>query len=107
MQNAYFKSMKISRRKEDDIALVNGAFYVEMSLSDGGGRTVVIKDAEFVYGGMSATAVFANKTRTLITDREWSEAMLDDVYMKLLEDLPMAPNAPGGMVKYRKTLALR
>jgi len=80
---------------------VNAAFYVEIQSGN------VVKDAEFVFGGMSATSVFARKTKSLIVGREWSEAMLDSVYLELIKDLPLASNAPGGMVTYRKTLALR
>lgn len=80
--------------------MVNAALYVEISNN-------IVKDAEFVFGGMSATSIFAQKTKSFIINREWSEAMLDTVYLNLLKDLPLAPNAPGGMVTYRKTLALR
>lgn len=96
-----FKAIKQSRRKEDDIAIVNAAFYVEI-MNDN-----VVKDIELVFGGMSATAVFAQKTKSLMINREWSEAILNDVYLELLKDLPLGSNAPGGMVAYRKTLALR
>lgn len=92
----------MSRRKEDDIALVNAAFYVK--IADNG---KIVDDAELVFGGMSATAVVAQKTKSLMINSEWTEAMLDGVYLELLKDLPLAPNAPGGMVTYRKTLALR
>jgi len=101
-QNTFFKSIKLARRKEDDIALVNAAFYVRIADD---GKTV--DDAELVFGGMSATAVVAQKTKSLLINGEWTEAMLDGVYLELLKDLPLAPNAPGGMVTYRKTLALR
>ncbi|XP_025200769.1 xanthine dehydrogenase [Melanaphis sacchari] len=98
-KNTFFKSIKQSRRKEDDIALVNAAFYVEMSNN-------IIKDAEIVFGGMSATAVIAQKTKSLIINSEWSESLLDGVYLELLKDLPLTSNAPGGMVTYRKSLVL-
>ncbi|XP_060840095.1 xanthine dehydrogenase isoform X2 [Rhopalosiphum padi] len=98
-KNTFFKSIKQSRRKEDDIALVNAAFYVEISNN-------IVKDAELVFGGMSATAVIAQKTKSLIINSEWSESLLDDVYLELLKDLPLASNAPGGMVAYRKSLVL-
>lgn len=81
--------------------MVNAAFYVEMS------KYNIVKDAELVFGGMSATAVIAQKTKSLVINSEWSEAMLDSVYLELLKDLPMASNAPGGMVIYRKSLVLR
>lgn len=80
--------------------MVNAAFFVELSNN-------IIKDADFVFGGMSATAVFAQNTRSLVINKEWSEDMLDGVYSELLKDLPLASNAPGGMINYRKTLALR
>lgn len=79
---------------------MNAAFYVEMTNNK-------VKDAELVFGGMSATAVFAQKTKSLLINSEWSDAILDDVYLELLKDLPLESNAPGGMVAYRKTLALR
>ncbi|VVC38233.1 Oxidoreductase, molybdopterin binding site,Aldehyde oxidase/xanthine dehydrogenase,FAD-binding [Cinara cedri] len=98
-KNTFFKSIKQSRRKEDDIALVNAAFFIKISKN-------VVKDAEFVFGGMSATTVFARKTKKLIINREWTDSMLDGIYLELLKDLPLASNAPGGMVTYRKTLSL-
>lgn len=80
--------------------MVNAAFYLDISNN-------IVKDTEFVFGGMSATAVFAKKTKKLIINSEWSDSMLDSVYLELLKDLPLALNAPGGMVSYRKTLCLR
>lgn len=79
---------------------MNAAFYLKITNN-------IVEDAEFVFGGMSATTVVAQKTKSLIVSREWSEAMLDDVYLELLKDLPLTSNAPGGMVTYRKTLVLR
>lgn len=80
--------------------MVNAAFYVELSNN-------TVKDAEFAFGGMSATSIIALKTKSLIINSTWSESMLNDVYLELLKDLPLPLNAPGGMVIYRKTLALR
>lgn len=79
---------------------MNAAFYVKITNN-------VVEDAEFVFGGMSATAIIAQNTKSLIINSKWSEAMLDNVYLELLKDLPLPSNAPGGMVTYRKTLALR
>lgn len=92
----------MARRKEDDIAVTNAAFYVKMTADN------IVNDAELVFGGMSSTVVVAHKTKSLIINSAWTENMvLDDVYLELLKDLPLASNAPGGMVAYRKTLALR
>jgi hypothetical protein len=39
--------------------------------------------------------------------RKWDKTTLEKVYDSLLEELPLASNAPGGMIKYRRTLTLR
>lgn len=39
--------------------------------------------------------------------RKWNESILEEVYNSLLEELPLADNAPGGMIKYRRSLTLR
>jgi len=33
--------------------------------------------------------------------------MLEEIYDSLLQELPLADNAPGGMIKYRRSLTLR
>jgi len=33
--------------------------------------------------------------------------MLEEVYDSLLQELPLADNVPGGMIKYRRSLTLR
>lgn len=32
--------------------------------------------------------------------------MLEDVHSALIEDLPLSPSAPGGMIQYRRSLTL-
>jgi hypothetical protein len=39
--------------------------------------------------------------------RQWNEKMLDEAYSALMEDLPLHPSAPGGMIQYRRSLSLR
>lgn len=79
---------------------MNAAFYLKITNN-------IVEDAEFVFGGMSTTTIIAQKTKSLIISSKWSEEMIDDVYLELLKDLPLASNAPGGMVTYRKVLVLR
>lgn len=33
--------------------------------------------------------------------------MLEEAYSSLMEDLPLHPSAPGGMIQYRRALSLR
>jgi hypothetical protein len=39
--------------------------------------------------------------------RQWNEKMLEEAYAALMEDLPLHPSAPGGMIQYRRSLSLR
>jgi hypothetical protein len=39
--------------------------------------------------------------------RQWNEKMLEEAYSALMEDLPLHPSAPGGMIQYRRSLSLR
>jgi hypothetical protein len=39
--------------------------------------------------------------------RQWNEKMLEEAYSALMEDLPLLPDAPGGMIQYRRSLSLR
>jgi hypothetical protein len=39
--------------------------------------------------------------------RQWNEKMLEEAYSALMEDLPLDPSAPGGMIQYRRSLSLR
>jgi len=39
--------------------------------------------------------------------RQWNEKMLEEAYSALMEDLPLRPDAPGGMIQYRRSLSLR
>ncbi|XP_071578547.1 xanthine dehydrogenase-like isoform X2 [Temnothorax nylanderi] len=37
---------------------------------------------------------------------KWNKSIFEEVYDSLLEELPLADNAPGGMIKYRRSLTL-
>jgi CO dehydrogenase flavoprotein C-terminal domain. len=39
--------------------------------------------------------------------RQWNEKMLEEAYSALMEDLTLPPDAPGGMIQYRRSLSLR
>jgi len=39
--------------------------------------------------------------------RKWDKTTLENVYDSLLEEILLPDNAPGGMIKYRRTLSLR
>lgn len=115
-KNQYFEAYKQARRREDDIAIVNAAVNVTfLENSD------EIAQASFGFGGMSFKTLTApiteqylkGKPKNLcvtttkpLSGKRWTKQTLEDAYSVLLQDLPMDPSAPGGMVRYRQSLAL-
>ena len=43
---------------------------------------------------------------TLLSGRFWNEKLLQDVCAGLAEELSLSPDAPGGMIEFRRTLTL-
>lgn len=43
----------------------------------------------------------------MLFSRQWNEETLEEAYSGLIEDLPLNPGAPGGMIQYRRSLTLR
>lgn len=100
-ENQYFQAYKQARRREDDIAIVNQAVKVTFKP-----KTDIIEDISFGFGGMAATVKNAPKTEQTLKGMAWNQKTLEVAYDCLLEDLPLDPGAPGGMINYRKSLAL-
>nr|XP_027228843.1 xanthine dehydrogenase/oxidase-like [Penaeus vannamei] len=100
-EDEYVQAYKQSRRREDDIAIVNGAMRVRFVSG-----TSRVADLRVAFGGMAATTVMAVKTAKELIGCEWDEALLERAMALLLEDLPLDASAPGGMVEYRRTLTL-
>ncbi|XP_044734533.1 xanthine dehydrogenase-like [Chrysoperla carnea] len=94
----YIYVYKQSKRIDDDIAIANVAMFYEID--------VEILKARIVFGGMAPVTKMATKTQELLIGQKWGKHILDIAYENLLEDFPLAQNAPGGMVNYRKTLML-
>jgi len=42
----------------------------------------------------------------LLSGRFWNEKLLQDVCAGLAEELSLSPDAPGGMIEFRRTLTL-
>jgi xanthine dehydrogenase small subunit len=65
-KNVLFKTYKISKRFDQDISAVCGAFALTM---EGG----VISDARIAYGGMAATPKRAAQTEKALSGKKWTE----------------------------------
>ncbi len=96
----HFKAYKQSRRREDDIAIVNAAFFFDVT--DAG----VIQEARMAFGGMGPTTKMALKTSHVLVGQAWDRNVFEKAFDALIQDLPLLPNAPGGMIRYRQSLAV-
>ena len=98
-QEEFFQAFKQARRRDDDIAIVNAAFSLKLNAG-------VIEQTRISYGGMAPTTVMAKHTMAFMLSKSWSSALIEEAFAKLLEDLPLGPGVPGGMARYRQSLAL-
>jgi xanthine dehydrogenase/oxidase len=98
----YVGAYKQARRRDDDIAIVNGAYRVLLQPECG---TWVVKDAACGFGGMAATTIRAKGTEAALLKKTWSLDSLPAVYDALASDMSLPPNVPGGMPEYRMSLA--
>lgn len=100
-EDQYFYAYKQAKRRDDDIAIVNLAASVEFEPG-----TNTIKDISLAFGGMAPITLVAVKSQNKLIGKQWNEKMLEEAYAALMEDLPLHPSAPGGMIQYRRSLSL-
>lgn len=100
-ESQYFFAYKQARRRDDDIAIVNHA--IDVTFED---DTYVIKKINLAFGGMAPTTITTKKTKNELVGLSWNQDTLEKAYTCLLEDLPLSPSAPGGMIQYRRSLTL-
>lgn len=81
---------------------MNAGMYVNFSIG-----TNVIKNISLAFGGMAPTTIMARTTAQSLIGHQWNEGMIDVASKSLMEDLPLAPGAPGGMIEFRRSLTLR
>lgn len=100
-ENQYFFAYKQARRRDDDIAIVNHAIDVTFEHN-----STNIQSINLAFGGMAPTTITAQRTKKELIGLPWNQDTLETAYSLLLEDLPLSPSAPGGMIQYRRSLTL-
>lgn len=97
----YLRAYKQSKRKDDDIAIVNACFRVALDDS------YKVESASLVYGGMAPITVLAKNASDFIVGKPFSDPQVLEGVMNALEkDFNLPFGVPGGMATYRKSLAL-
>ncbi|XP_058820273.1 xanthine dehydrogenase [Topomyia yanbarensis] len=100
-KSQHFIAYKQAKRRDDDIAIVNGAFNVFFQ-----SNTDVIEKIHLAFGGMAPTTVLAKNTAAALVGQKWDNRLVEKTNDMLVEELPLDPSAPGGMILYRRSLTL-
>ncbi|EFP11440.1 hypothetical protein CRE_14385 [Caenorhabditis remanei] len=99
--NEHFAAYKQAQRREDDIAIVTGAFLVKLDP-----KGLIVENIRISYGGMAPTTILALKTMEKLKGQKWSQEFLNQALALLSEELKLPAGVPGGMSQYRLSLAL-
>lgn len=100
-QGEHIRAYKQSKRKDDDIAIVNAALRVTLS------ETNDVVSTNLVFGGMAAMTVSAKNAEAFLVGKKFTNpATLEGVMSALEHDFNLPFGVPGGMATYRKSLAL-
>ena len=97
----YIRTFKQSKRKDDDIAIVNACIRVALDASQ------IVKSASLVYGGMAPITISAKNAVEYLQGKQLTHPeTLEGVMSALERDFNLPFGVPGGMATFRKSLAL-
>ena len=102
-ENQFFFAYKQARRRDDDIAIVNGAFSVTLKNE---GTDHVISSIRMAFGGMGPTTLLAVKSSLHLEGQKFNDNIVELACDALKNELSLTPNAPGAMIRYRQSLVL-
>ncbi len=100
--HTFLEAYKQARRKDDDVAIANAGIKVQFTVE---GAQHKVADIVIAYGGVGPKVVRATKTEQALRGLVWDDALLAKALEMLPQDVQLAPEAPGGMVDYRRTLS--
>jgi xanthine dehydrogenase/oxidase len=97
----FLRVYKQSKRKDDDIAIVNAALRVSLD------EIHNVKSVDLVYGGLGIMTLSAKGALQYLAGKNWTDpATLEGTMNALESDFNLPFGVPGGMATYRKSLAL-
>ncbi|KAF2726029.1 xanthine dehydrogenase [Polychaeton citri CBS 116435] len=100
-EGEHLRAYKVSKRKDDDIAIVNSAARVKLSTEN------VVEECALVYGGMAPITIIAKNATAWLQGKKFTDPKtLEGVMGQLEQDFDLRFGVPGGMATYRKSLAL-
>ncbi|KAJ1026109.1 hypothetical protein NDA18_003768 [Ustilago nuda] len=94
-------AFKQSKRKDDDIAIVNACLRLSV-------REDKITNATFAFGGMGPTTMQSVEVQKFLVGKQFSapESLSEALQILAKQDFPLSYGVPGGMPIFRKALAL-
>ena len=98
-QNQYFMAYKQSKRRDDDIAIVNSAFNLTL-------RDNKVEDIRMAFGGMAPTTKLGLKSGQALMGKTFDKSIIDIATRELVEEFQLPANVPGAMVRYRQSLVI-
>ncbi|KAH7618960.1 putative Xanthine dehydrogenase 1 [Nannochloris sp. 'desiccata'] len=117
----YVKEFKQAHRRDDDIAIVNAGMKFKLKPPSNTGSTSTVngivslyrdvtsnwtfEEVTIAYGGVAPLTISAPKTASALIGQPLDQSCLKAALTALSEDVNMSPNAPGGMVEFRRSLA--
>ena len=100
-EGEHMRAYKQSKRKDDDIAIVNAALRVKLDDQH------IVENCSLVYGGMAPITIGAKQAMAYLTGKKFPDPKtLEGVMNALEQDFNLRFSVPGGMATYRKSLAL-
>ncbi|CAB3367423.1 Hypothetical predicted protein [Cloeon dipterum] len=99
-ENQHFLAYKQAKRRDDDIAIVNAAFNLTLNSQK------EVAKLSMAFGGMAPTTILATKSAKALKGKEWNEQTLEAALDLLVQEIPLSPGAPGGMILFRRSLTL-
>ncbi|KAJ1372162.1 hypothetical protein KIN20_034243 [Parelaphostrongylus tenuis] len=100
-ENQFFNVYKQAQRREDDIAIVTGAFNAVVDPN-----TLTLQEIRIAFGGMAPTTKFALNTMQRLQGKKWDQTLLEKGLQLLSNEFTLPPGVPGGMPRYRQALTL-
>jgi xanthine dehydrogenase/oxidase len=95
----FVMAYKQSKRRDDDIAIVNAAFCVEL---DDENRVIQCRMA---FGGMGPMTIVSKTASTALIGQIWTnDGVAEETTTNLQTELALASDAVGGMTDYRNAL---
>ena len=91
-------AFKQSKRKDDDIAIVNAGLRVIFKRERNNWK---LNKASFAFGGVAPITIQPKNTMRKIEGLEWTDKLFKDIIAGTMKELSMSGSTPGGQVEFR------